>query len=208
MAIIGFLHKIVWGGKLFVTEEWSCSLHFLSPDSHNINGNLLNSAISEWFLRSGSTLHNACTLDYVKANEIIPSTGLYVNGSNPNTFFFEPPTMGGGTPGVAQNSVAVSTFTALARGRASKGRFYPPSGSSLGLKPDGHVGDTTAAAMAVSAGQLVTDINGAASGSCVVFSKVGQLAEEILGVRVGNTVDTQQRRRRNLVETYVRQLVS
>lgn len=208
MAVTGNLHKIAFGGPLSGSEEWSCGFHFLSPDSVNINSTLLNDAVSQWFLRLSSSLQAGAKLTYLKANQINPVTGLYVNPANPNTFFYSPELSApaGNGYGPPHMTLAVSTFTALARGRASKGRFYPPTNLAFGFNGLGKVGST--ASIATSAAQLLTDINGAASGSAVVFSKVGQSTSEILGVKVGDVMDVQQRRRRNLVEVYSQALIS
>lgn len=203
MAVVGNLHKIVFGGRLATTESWSCGLHFLSPDVTELDELLAAGGISQWFLRASSLLPNNALLEYLKMNQIVPATGLYMNPGMPRTYFFPAP----GPPpasnaGIPQNTMAVSTTTALLRGRGSKGRFYPPL-SGVIPAADGRMGSVTTQGVATSAAQLITDLNGANSGSCVVFSKVGQLTEEITGVRVGRIVDTQQRRRRNLIEEYL-----
>ena len=209
MAVVGNLHKIVFGGKLADTEEWSCSLHFLSPDSININSDLLNSAISQWFARGTSNLNIFATLDYNKVNQINPLTGKYVNAAMPKTWYYVPAVAvaAGSAAGSPQLTIAVSTFTALLRGRASKGRFFPPTSLNT-FTAGGKLAVSKCLDMSTSASQLITDLNGAASGSCVVFSKIGQSTAEILGCQVGDITDTQQRRRRNLKEVYQRTFVS
>lgn len=208
MAVVGHLHKIAFGGQLALTEEWSCSLHFLSPDSLDINSALLNGAVEQWFERATSQINGAAKLDWLKANEISPTTGLYISQTEAHTFFYVPaivpPT---GSFDFPHTTFCVSTTTALLRGHAHGGRFYPPTGTPA-ADSGGRLAAATTLGMATSAAQLVTDINGAASGECVVFSRVGQVTQEILGVRVGRVLDTQQRRRKNLLEDYQPALVS
>lgn len=201
MAVTGTLHKVVFGGELAISETWSCGLHFLSPDPGPIDPLVFSGALQEWFLRPESNISSAARLNWIKCNEIVPATGDYADQSNSQTFFYPTAISGaGGSIGYPQMSWCVSTFTALARGLSSKGRFYPPSGNGVVLAVDGRAPAESAMMLAVSSAQLLTDINGAATGECVVFSKKGQLATEISGVRVGRVADNQQRRRKNLIE--------
>lgn len=223
MAVVGHLHKVTWGGKLATTETWSCGLHFLNPDPGNlVLSGLMAGAISQWFLRPTGLMSSNATLEWIKGNELnplaVPSSKpgappskpytRYLDSGNSNVYFWiSPPSAGTWTPGDPQSTMAVSTTTAKARGRASKGRFYQPTGR-MNIDAAGKVSAADTTAMATSAAQLITDLNGSNMGSCVVFSVVGQVTTEITGVRVGNVVDTQRRRRRNLVESYISKPVS
>lgn len=204
MAVVGNLHKIVFGGSLATTETWSCSIHFLSPDSLDINSSLLFSAVEQWFERSTSRINGNARLLWLKANQIDPLTGLYTSQIEAHTHFYAPVISPSNVNlwGPPNTSFAVSTVTPLLRGLASKGRFFPPT-NAQDIADDGRGSLAGVGGMATSAAQLLTDINGAASGSCVVFSKIGQLTTEMTGVRVGRVMDTQQRRRKNLIEEYV-----
>lgn len=217
MAVIGHLHKVVFGGRLAVTDSWSVSLHFLSANlSPLVLSGLMASAVDQWFARTGSALSTSAKLDFLKANELnpaaVPSTKpgapdskpftRYLDTAETNVEFFDGLTLpAGGSPGAPQLSLVVSTRTAALRGLASKGRFYPPTGGML-FNVSGFEATGFAASSATSAAQLITDLNGANEGSCVVFSQRGLITREITGVRVGNVVDTQRRRRKGLVETY------
>lgn len=202
MAVVGNLHKIAFGGRLATTEEWSCGIHFLSPTAGPLATVLIETALEQWVQRATSCFPNFAWLDWLKVNQINPVTGLYTDPGNPRTFFFPIPKSGTATPEPPQNTVAISTYTAVLRGRASKGRFFPPFGLPPGasIGADGRLAALTATNLATSGAQLLTDLNGSNDGDTVVFSKVGQITNSILGAKVGRVVDTQQRRRRNLVE--------
>jgi hypothetical protein len=209
MAVVGTLHKIVWGGTLAVTETWSCSVHFLSPTAGDLDTTLIKTAISQWMSRQTSRVNNTAMLDWIKVNAIVPTTGLYLDQANARTLFVVPAVSGLAVSAIPQFTLAVSTTTDAVRGYASKGRFFPPTGDlEANVGDDGRILPGMVTPLATSAAQLITDLNGSNDGECVVFSKVGQTTREILGVRVGRVVDTQQRRRKNLVEDYQPHLVS
>lgn len=204
MTITGHLHKVVFGGAIGILDEWSCSLHILNPSAGEIvdSGNI-PSALEQWVARTASSINPSAKLDWLKINEINPADGKYVDPNNPRTYYWVADLAGVADVGPPNFTVAVSTMTDQVRGRGSKGRFFPPTSVPSGQHTaDGRLYAAYAAGMATSAAQLITDINGGAEGSCVVFSKIGQVAIEITGVRVGRIVDTQNRRRRSLEEDY------
>jgi len=202
MAIVGKLHKIVFGGVLAQTETWSVGLHFISPDTTIDQPEVIEAAIGQWMSRPTSLFAAAAFLNWIKVNEINPVTGLYVDESGSNTHYVQTTHQGTGAVNAPHITLAVSTVTALTRGYASKGRFFPPLAGGVTYGIDGRIAAQVAADCATSAAQLLTDINGAYTGECVVFSKVGQVVQEITGVRVGRVVDVQSRRRKNLLEDY------
>lgn len=216
MAVVGHLHKIVFGGRLAVSETWSCSLHFLNPDAGPlVIPGLMASAISLWLERATSLISNLAYLDYIKANELnpasIPSTVVgkpasppftrYLSETDVNQYDLAVPDQGLSSAGPPQISYAVSTTTGFLRGPAHAGRFYPPAGL-LPVAADGRLSVAGTQGMAASAAQLITDLNGSNVGSCVIYSGIGLTTRQITGVRVGRVADTQRRRRRNLVEAW------
>lgn len=206
------LMKLSFGGPLIGTESWTCGLHIWDPApvSGNFDEVLLSEAISQWFLRPASLNSNLASLEYFKYNEINSTpigTGLpggkYTNPGTPHAFFYPVVRQGPAEGGPPQLSLAVSTVTAKVRGRGSKGRWFPPTAVANNALTGGVVGGSMPAAAATSAAQLITDVNGAVGGSCVVYSFIGQTNNEIIAVRVGQVLDTQRRRRRSLPELYV-----
>lgn len=202
MALDGFLYKLVWGGILAGTETWSCSLHFISPDVLVEAPAAFKPALTDWMTRPDSNISGIAQMNWIKFNRVTPDNGVYWNPAASFTHFVEPAVYGVAPAQFPNLSSAVSTLTAVARGHAHAGRFYPPSGGSSPVQVDGRMTEIEAMQQAVSAAQLITDLNGSATGECYVWSQIGQIQRPIVGVRVGCVMDTQRRRRRNLIETY------
>lgn len=202
MALDGVLHKLVFGGKLAQTESWSCSLHFITPTIPATNPQNFGAAVSAWFTRMDSNIADWANLEYLKINAVDPVTGDYLSQTESNTYFWVTPPVGQAPKVVPHATLVCSWVTGVVRGPASKGRMYPPSGGLWAIGADGRT--TTAAALAQSAShaQLITDLNGSAGGECYIWSQVHQVQQEIIGARVGRVYDTQQRRRKNLIEDY------
>lgn len=203
MAPVQTLYRLVWGGRLFDKEGWSCSLSIGSPTGFNHAASDMSAALVAWMARAGTRNSSAARLDFIKMNQINPTTGKYVLQTT-NELLQNDLAVGVSAPGPGQNSVAVSTRTLLSRGRSHAGRFYPPTGNITPDPVSGLVDSTVIGAMATSAFALITDVNTVlgADGSVVVFSKVGQLVEPVNGVRVGRVIDTMRSRRRSLNEDY------
>lgn len=202
MAVSGNLHKLVWGGSLSVTEQWSCSLHFSTIGTVLRDPSLASTALTAWMTRATTLVGSHTKFEWIKLNQVDPLTGRYTDPAQANTWF-KPVALGGlGGYGYPQLTLAVSTMTAVVRGRGHAGRFYPPVGASVPASDNGVVALATVQGMASSALQLIQDLNNDLGGKCVVFSKLGQVDNDITHVRVGRIIDTQQRRRRSLIEDY------
>lgn len=201
MAPVATLYRLVWGGRLFDQESWSCSLHIGSTPGVNLAASTFSAALTAWMARASSNLSGSAKLDFIKFNQINPVTGRY---SLPTSEELVQNDLAVGTVPAAfgQLSLAVSTRTALARGRGHAGRFYPPIGDVAIDTITGLTNGTVVADVGTSAATLLRDINTslAGTGQLVVFSKVGQSVETITGVRVGRVMDTMRSRRRSLVE--------
>lgn len=212
--LTGNLHKVVFGGKLTVNEQWACSLHMATQgvETSEDGGNVLafDPVVKDWFERAASHLNKAATLEYVKCNQIDRVTGLYVNQSETFVGFYNPilvpSPLGSNDP--PQNSIALTWHTDLNRGRASKGRIYPPSstgyGSGTWMGPDGLLAGSQAQECADSAQEFLAEMNNATVNlTAVVWSRIAQQARAIERVSCGRAVDTQQRRRKSLDESRV-----
>jgi hypothetical protein len=151
--------------------------------------------------------------------------GLYKPGVDSYSHYYLPPIAGPGTREtgtVPQDTFCATLTTNKARGLASKGRiFLPPSGiMEPGL--DGRVTASTALQVANSVWLLIKEINAnEIVDNVMIYSKgkgvkvenvekkryewtyptVGE-GNPVTGVRVGRVIDTQRRRRRQLVEAY------
>jgi len=203
MAPVEMLHRLQFGGKLFDTEQWSCSISFNAQDSAVAVPAGMVTALEDWFGRSQSQISNRATLEFVKYNQINPVTGKYVLPTS-NTVVVPTPPTGQAASFAPQLSVSVGLTTVLSRGRGHAGRFYPPSGGSgANIGADGRVSEAFVQDTAGSAKTLILALNVAAgTGEAVIFSKVDQSVTVVNGVRVGRVIDTIRSRRSSLPEQY------
>ena len=213
-VLTGPLAKLVWGGNLTDKETWACSLHLAGGEGEFLDDGLLLDSyvlpLKDWFERSDSNINQIATLDFVKFNEVDKVTGRYSDAGASNTFFVVPPHEGNAStqPGPPQLTAAVTLQTDKVRGRASKGRFYPPIGVQLATTTimglDGLLTTAKALAMANSAQELLSEINAVSAVMNVcVWSQIGQEARAVETVSVGRAVDTQIRRRKGMVDSRV-----
>lgn len=204
MAPVANLYRLVWGGRLFTAESWSCSVHVNATAGLNLAASNFTAALVAWMGRSDSNISVAAKLDFVKFNQINPATGRYTLPTSNND---EQLGLAAGVRPAApgQDSVAVSLRTALPRGRGHVGRFYPPTGVPAPSDVDGLISAAIATLMATSAASLISSVNTTvgAGAQVVVFSKIGQSVQPVLNVRVGRVVDTMRSRRAQLSENYI-----
>lgn len=208
MAPVAHLYRLVWGGRLYALESWSCSLNIGSDAGVNMAASTFQAALIAWMTRATSKISTAAKLDLIKFNEINPVTARYLLPTS-NEVIQNDLAVGATATWPGQNTLCVSTRTALMRGRAHAGRFYPPTGA-LAMDPNaGSIDDVTVDAAATSAATLITAINTAlgAGSRVVVFSKVAQTVEPVTSVRVGHVVDTMRSRRRSIPELWVQKPV-
>jgi hypothetical protein len=133
---------------------------------------------------------------------IINADGHYAYNSAPGIYTYPTPVAGtSSTNTFPQVTLAVTTQTAVARGRASKGRFYLPPGGWT-TQADGRITTTVADQVETAARTWLLAINGTTQVSSVaVMSKLGNgTTNDITAVGVGRTVDTMRARRRKLAE--------
>lgn len=213
-----------FGGRLFDTEEWSCSFRMLlgSPDvtigpttgvmnawaRDNIED--MASDLAGWHEDPGTYNSTAARLDYVKCNAIAEN-GRYADDGNTILFEFggtDAP-QGTGQPGPPQASLCVSLLTGVSRGRASRGRIYPPTGAQNYNGSTGRVTGTATSGLVASTTTLLNNLANMPgpdllSPRVVVASELGQPGpvRNVTRVAVGDVMDTQRRRRESLPETY------
>jgi hypothetical protein len=145
----------------------------------------------------------AATLTSIKWAEIAEN-GRYLNNDSPKIFTVTPPAPGGaGGNYVPQACVAVTLTTAQKRGLAHQGRFYLPPAPALADSSSGRMFGVTTAAL-LNTKTFINAINAAYTGGDVIVASnrgSGKI-ETVTGLRMGDVMDTQQRRRRQLVEQY------
>nr|CRY96729.1 hypothetical protein [uncultured prokaryote] len=215
-----------FGGVLGANEQWSCNLRAMigsyaaaEPAPGNAIEGLWNSFLDSniedmyqdvftWFTDSDARISNVARLDFLKAN-IINAQGRYM--SQENTREWRPPTGPVGTvgPGPYQDTLVVSLLTDANRGRAHRGRIYPPTGQFV-VAPSGKITTELRDGVANAAQELLDNLNNQTgidvnNFRVVVASDLGNPGpiRDVTQIAVGNVVDTQRRRRKSLVEDYV-----
>lgn len=212
-----------FGGRLFTEESWNCGLRIVLGDPEDSTVSLqsyetwsaenlddIAADVAAWFTSSGAKISSAARLDWVKLNAI-NADGRYVSESETNIFEWAAGDAPAGTvsPAEAQVTMVVSLLTNATRGRASRGRFYPPTGE-MGVSPTtGRVSATLCQQMADAAKVLLDNIANEpgidlSAPRVVVASDLGSPgpARSVQRVAVGNVPDTQRRRRSSLPEAY------
>ena len=208
-----------WGGQMGVSQEtWSNSLRLVgnSDDPASLQGNAVDQIddyvghLRTLFSNAGTPYGAIAWVDWVKANAI-DSNGRYYDQGETNAIYLTGNDRFQGIGNVMpfQVSMCITLRTEKQRGRAHSGRFYVPCAELNDIGADGllPVGRCNAAASAVA--EFITNINdnpGADTAAIrgAVVSGVGSPGpyQDITGVQVGRVLDTQRRRRRQLVEAY------
>lgn len=158
--------------------------------------------LSQWFTNVKSHMANIAQLKWVKVVNIGP-TGAYT--SDPTIFQYPSPIVGVNPAALPSFCTLVLSFTTgKSFGKARSGRIYPPNyGCSLG----GGAIITTSLQndLRDSALQFLSSVDQAGDEfdfNPTVISSSG-VSNPITGVRVGNVIDTQRRRKNAVGETYV-----
>lgn len=222
------VYRLDFGGPLYA-DIWTCRIHLngeidqdlqlLSPVDLQTVLDDIESDLKTWW--TTSDFIGPAKLSWLKLNEINPDTGKYISQST--TIGKEwTPVAGTATMEAPQLSLAVSWHTANRRGRAAKGRIYPPPSEVSFDNITGQVHITYRQEAATRGATLINNLNnwpGIDSPfdlNCIVLGMASEKrAQEtgddaylthrknnITAVAVGSVLDTQRRRRSALKETY------
>lgn len=206
-------HALLRFGGGLGADTWSCGIRLAgSPASSDTafcedNLDAAADAVKTWwtaFPQGVSAYFNGlANLSWVKLNAIAPS-GRYQDTNNTNLVEIQPAIAPSGNASLVapQLSICLTLRTANKRGLAHVGRIYVPAatGSVTGT---GVIPQALCEALAAHTSNFIGDLNGldnlyAAS----VVSPHAEAHNPITRVDVGNVLDTQQRRRRQIDETY------
>lgn len=214
-------YRLQFGGSLFGTEQWSCSLHMIPGVDTLLEGPFIDFAdaalddvasdVLAWYKRSASLFSAASRLDYVKFNAIGPD-GKYLDQTTTRATTFnstpQTPPAGAGV-GVPQVALALSMRTERKRGPGSHGRVFIPVANVPLDASDPHIPSGTANLAADSFRILINDLNNWPGIDAPMDPNVGLVSPLgaghrvlVTGVAVGNVLDTQQRRRNQISEAY------
>lgn len=189
-------------------EIWQCGIRgtgpqdgwLADPDTYLEE---VASGLSTWFGSAGAQLGVHANLEFLKVNNITPE-GKYADLTT-HQVDYQTPVNGGNTMNVpAFNCLAWSWTTVAKRGPGHTGRIYPPVALPSGQASTVPQSLQTAC---VAAAQDLLNIVINAGGTeelvpCVVSSVGSGSARNITGVRVGNVIDVQRRRKEQIPETY------
>ena len=207
--------RVTLQGEIFsgstVLDIWSCNINvvrnllFGPLDDPAAYLEQIAAPMAAWFTGATHRMRNDVRLTQLKVNNI-GADGKYSDPGHPHTNAYGPLVVGGSvtvdTPPMC--SLAWSWTTSLFRGPGHTGRIYPPN-ALLG---------TTAANSKVTSGEAGTHVTAAKALLDVLRNTGGILASPcvssavlednvlITGVRVGDVIDVQRRRKNAEVETY------
>jgi hypothetical protein len=199
-------------------EQWQAGFHISSLgggsfDPTNLLAYLTSiaPAVSTYHANSNVAAGTDCYVDALNA-AYIGTDGLYVLGAlQPTTVFtLGTPTQGTGTPYGPFSQAMCITFKSLRlRGPASRGRMYWPAlgqsmASGTGLVPTSITGlAATAAQTMINAFNAQAAAKFGTGSNVSLVSKVGSGAEAIVTqVGIGQKLDAQESRERNLLEAH------
>lgn len=213
---------VQWGGTLPGGEIWSNSLRMggsgvgenayvpTHADLETwVHGNM-KTVISAWHSNVACKVSNSAKLTFLKAN-VTDMAGHY---TDPTTIehVYSPVVSGGvsSNPHPTQVALVVALTTDVSRGWAHRGRFYMPMPCQLVDATNGLISAADAIQVATAAATFIHDLAdepgldlGVFDQRVLVMSQRGTGATHVVtGVDVGRVLDTQQRRRNALPETY------
>lgn len=200
---------ITIGGTAWAqTETWQLGIRARvegganQPVDQQLLANALATPTQTFFTAAELGISANVSLRWIKAASI-NSDGHYSYTTAPGLYTYVTPPVGANSSNVVpQQTLAVTTLTAEARGRASKGRFYLPA-CYRAVTSTGLISSADADAIESVARTWLLAINGTAQVSSVaVMSKLGEgTTHNITAVGVGRVFDTMRSRRRSLPET-------
>jgi hypothetical protein len=221
-------HALLSIGGQMMTETWSVNIRMWgeeyatsSPDERFTTcEDMIEGVITpvQQFFSGNAGLNSQAKCYWIKLNPI-GTNGKYEQNrtirvdSTPQPF-----ATGGGSACPPQTAFVTSLRTGVERGLASKGRLYWPNGITT-VDDMGNISIAQANAMAAYIGSFLVALGASTTGGvnagshlrpCVVSPGKGGassadfgVARPITSVKVGRVIDTQRRRRRELLENYV-----
>lgn len=215
-----------WGGTLPGNEIWSCGLRMAALNEVFGDGLALSDSgmenyldhyttkLTEFHQRAVSNIGSGAKMNFVKFNKI-GLDGKYVNQGATHVRFINPP-IAGAIGGNISNQIAlcVTLTTDVQRGPASKGRFYLPA-PVIAIDDTGRISAAKANEIMASVRTLLEDLSDSpgldsdVTPDVVVMSRKpgAPAARYVTGLRIGRVLDTQRRRRNNMDEAYVTDVV-
>jgi hypothetical protein len=214
---------VVIGGSLTdgtttAVDQWQCTMRVSRGGDTSVDHTIpapdqyiaaVKPGIATWWAHAQGTqqaISSTARLEWIKCNNI-DAAGHYQAANTSYISNFSPQVSGStGSACPTFVTVAISWTTASQRGPASHGRVYLPfSLPNSGGSPTITAGAQNAFLAAGKAFLSLFRSTDATNGDVwpVVASRVNGKISVITGVRVGNVMDTQVRRKHQVPETYV-----
>lgn len=224
------VYMSVIGDCYNAAERWQFGLRMEESTATNEEiATALADDVENWWLGVSTSGDEFGSLPTHRLTELkvarIEEDGNYPDTIPSYSHFYVPPRVGIAAivPNITpQSTLCVTLTTDKPRGLASKGRIYTPPSAQCVIGTDGRVSDFNAAQVMGSIRNLIQGINASpTAGQVAIFSRgKGEpqynadkkrveytypnqgAMNYVTGVRIGRVVDTQRRRRRQLVEGY------
>lgn len=199
-----------WGGTLG-DDSWSCGVRIQGApasvgDELFASQQIENAAVvvKDYYDTNGARFNAVSRLKWVKLNAI-DNSGHYVDPNNTNLWEFAgdgitPPSNAKAAP---QTALCITLRTDVKRGLAARGRYYIPTAAPV--ETNGRISSTIATEALNAATAFISAVNrlGALDTHRVgIFSARDQAVNVVTSVAVGDVLDTQQRRRKQMKEIY------
>lgn len=206
--------RVVFGGALndlglLGSDIWQCTVNVVPLDM--VEGwcdpylAAIQAPLKTWFTAVASEMSTNADLRFIKAN-LIGADGHYSNPTVTHRFDYTSIGVGAKAPTMpGYLSLAMSWSTALTRGPGSKGRIYPPNAPTAAGSGQS-VANSTSTNNAMNAAKALLTVLASTTttqATPVIASGVNAAVTPITGVRCGNLIDVQRRRRNSINETYV-----
>lgn len=226
-------HALLTFGGRMMTETWSVGFRFwgdgwddlTSAQRYDACQSRIDSFVGpiQSFFSGNTAINGDAKCFWIKYNSINPD-GTYEHARTVSRESGSTPyATGGGQLCPPQTAIAVSLRTPVDRGLGAKGRIYWPNGIYQ-VDQQGQITLAQATSLANYTGSLLLALGSPTAGqaggdelmaaSIVSGGRGGPkstepgVARHITSVAVGRVIDTQQRRRRSLVEGHVRRTLA
>lgn len=195
--------KLTFSGIHAETEIWSFGFHIVPIVMTEAIMDDIETAARAMVNSSGSGITTSAFLQEIKYAQL-DTNGKYADDDQPFIREVNPGEQGGGGNNfVPQATMVISLSTDSKRGLAHQGRYYLPP-TSIQAGSDGVVSPVQVQNLLLAQRAFLVSVNTALAPSYIVVASnrgAGQI-KQVTGLRVGNVIDTQRRRRNALIETY------
>lgn len=202
--------KVVLSGTLGTAgvERWACGLHFaggsaIGPTDLNAVAQAIGARISTDWSTTLAPLRNLLSTAGTLARVQVYNYGSTGPATAMGDRVLPIALTGNGTPACPPQVAVVCTLLTGQAGKSYRGRIYWPAlNGAMNAALEGGSPTTAAPAFAQLLNGIAQDINGFGAYEPVVYSPTLDAVTNVTQVRVGNRLDTQRRRRDDLIEAY------